>query len=228
MQEFWVTVGTAIQQEFSDINDVSDAVRIVVRLLLASVLGGVIGYERESKGKSAGLRTHMLVSLGAALFVLAPALSGMEVADMSRVLQGIIAGIGFLGAGAIIKSRGSNDVKGLTTAASIWLTAAVGITAGMGREMLAVTSTLFALFILAALRGLETRIEEKNGNPHDDDGDGGESRENRGRGDDRDGGTGGDGDWDRNWDRKADGEYPTNANRRRPSRQRVGAPRGVK
>ena len=169
MQEFWITVGTAIQEEFSDINDVSDAVKIVVRLLLASVLGGVIGYERESKGKSAGLRTHMLVALGSALFVLAPSVSGMVVADMSRVLQGIIAGIGFLGAGAIIKSRGSNDVKGLTTAASIWLTAAVGITAGMGLETLAVLSTLFALFILAALRGIETRIEARNGFPHDPD-----------------------------------------------------------
>lgn len=161
MVDFWSTVGTALQQEFSDINDVADGVRIVVRLLVASLLGGLIGYERESQGKSAGLRTHMLVALGSALFVLSPLLSDMAVADMSRVLQGIIAGIGFLGAGAIIKSRGEHDVRGLTTAASIWLTAAVGITAGMGREMLALVSTLFALFILAALRRLEANIERK-------------------------------------------------------------------
>ena len=162
MDDLGSTILTALQSEFSDINDVGEGVKIVVRLLVASILGGLIGYERESKGKSAGLRTHMLVALGSALFVLAPALSEMAVADMSRVLQGIIAGIGFLGAGAIIKSRGSNDVKGLTTAASIWLTAAVGITAGLGREMLALVSTLFALFILAMLRNVEARIERDN------------------------------------------------------------------
>ena len=89
----------------------------------------------------------MLVALGSALFVLAPALSGMAVADLSRVMQGIIAGIGFLGAGAIIKARGVGDVKGLTTAASIWLTAAVGVTAGMGREMLALIATLSLIHI---------------------------------------------------------------------------------
>lgn len=164
MTELWSTLVYALQEEFSDINDLNEGVQIVVRLLVASVLGGLIGYEREHKGKSAGLRTHMLVALGAALFVLAPALSGMEVADMSRVLQGIIAGIGFLGAGAIIKSRGGDDVKGLTTAASIWLTAAVGITAGMGREMLALVSTVFALFILAVLSRLQRPVAHTEAN----------------------------------------------------------------
>lgn len=161
MLDIWSSLTVTLQQEFSDIKDLDEGVRIVVRLLVASVLGGLIGYERESKGKAAGLRTHMLVSLGAALFVLAPAMSEMEVADMSRVLQGVIAGIGFLGAGAIIKSRGSNDVKGLTTAASIWFTAAVGITAGLGREMLALVSTLFALFILIVLSRTEARLERQ-------------------------------------------------------------------
>ena len=161
MLDIWSSLTVTLQQEFSDIKDLDEGVRIVVRLLVASVLGGLIGYERESKGKAAGLRTHMLVALGAALFVLAPAMSDMQVADMSRVLQGVIAGIGFLGAGAIIKSRGSNDVKGLTTAASIWFTAAVGITAGLGREMLALVSTLFALFILIVLSRTEARLEKK-------------------------------------------------------------------
>lgn len=146
-------------------NDVEDAVRILVRLLTAMLLGGLIGYERETSGKSAGLRTHMLVSLGAALFVLAPTMSGMSVGDQSRVLQGIIAGIGFLGAGAIIKSKGAGDVRGLTTAASIWLTAAVGISTGMGREMLALVSTVLALFILAVLRRVEAHIERRHGEP---------------------------------------------------------------
>ena len=161
MNEFWSIAGAALQQEFSDMNDVEDSVRIIVRLLVAMLLGGLIGYEREYSGKSAGLRTHMLVSVGAALFVLAPGLSGMSIGDQSRVLQGIIAGIGFLGAGAIIKSRDHNEVKGLTTAASIWMTAAVGITAGMGREMLALVSTALALFILAALHRIESSIERK-------------------------------------------------------------------
>lgn len=161
MLDIWSSLIVTLQQEFSDINDLDEGVRIVVRLLVASVLGGLIGYERESKGKAAGLRTHMLVALGAALFVLAPSLSDMQVADVSRVLQGVIAGIGFLGAGAIIKSRGSTDVKGLTTAASIWFTAAVGITAGLGREMLALVSTLFALFILIVLSRTEAHLEKK-------------------------------------------------------------------
>lgn len=166
MNDFWSIAAAALQQEFSDMNDIEDSVRIIVRLLVAMLLGGLIGYEREYSGKSAGLRTHMLVSVGAALFVLAPSLSGMQIGDQSRVLQGIIAGIGFLGAGAIIKSKASNEVKGLTTAASIWMTAAVGITAGMGREMLALVSTLLALFILAVLHRLEAAIERKPPAPH--------------------------------------------------------------
>jgi putative Mg2+ transporter-C (MgtC) family protein len=80
---------------------------------------------------------------------------GMEIADASRVLQGVIAGIGFLGAGAIIKHSGSQEIKGLTTAASIWVAAAVGIAAGMGLEATAVVSTLAALFILAIVKRIE-------------------------------------------------------------------------
>ena len=142
----------AVQEEFSDLGDVEDITRIVVRMLVAIVLGGLLGYERESAGASAGLRTHMLVSLGSALFVLIPLQAGMKVEDLSRVLQGVTAGIGFLGAGAILKQRDKNDIRGLTTAASVWLTAAVGIAAGMGREATAVLSALFALVILAILR----------------------------------------------------------------------------
>ena len=142
----------AVQAEFSDLGDVDDITRIVVRMLVAIVLGGLLGYERESAGASAGLRTHMLVSLGSALFVLIPLQAGMKVEDLSRVLQGVTAGIGFLGAGAILKQRDKNDIRGLTTAASVWLTAAVGIAAGMGREASAVLSALFALVILAIVR----------------------------------------------------------------------------
>ena len=147
-EQSWLT----IQQEFSDLGDVDDITRIVLRLLVAIVLGGLLGYERESAGASAGMRTHMLVSLGSALFVLIPLQAGMKIEDLSRVLQGVTAGIGFLGAGAILKQKDQNDIKGLTTAASVWLTSAVGIAAGMGREASAVLSALFALVILAIVR----------------------------------------------------------------------------
>ena len=152
-EQSWLT----IQQEFSDLGNPDDITRIVVRLLVALALGAVLGYERESVGASAGLRTHMLVSLGSALFVLIPLQAGMKIEDLSRVLQGITAGIGFLGAGAILKQTEKNDIKGLTTAASVWLTSAVGIAAGMGREATAVVSALFGLVVLAILRGAEKR-----------------------------------------------------------------------
>lgn len=164
----WQQIVTTIQQEFSDIPDVSDLTRIVLRLVMAILLGGIIGYERETRGMAAGLRTHMLVALGAAMFVMVPAQAGMDVADMSRVLQGVIAGIGFLGAGAIIKLRDENEIRGLTTAASIWLTAAIGIAAGMGRESTALLSTLLALFILSMLGRFSRRRDkdqEKKGQP---------------------------------------------------------------
>jgi putative Mg2+ transporter-C (MgtC) family protein len=149
---WWLESWTTIQSEFSDIPDVSEVTRLCLRLLVAVVLGGILGYERERTGAAAGFRTHMLVALGSALFVLVPLQAGTGISDMSRVLQGVIAGIGFLGAGAILKSSDDQSVRGLTTAASIWLTAAVGIAAGMGREATAVLSTVFALLILLALR----------------------------------------------------------------------------
>ena len=146
--ESWVT----IQGEFSDLPDIAEVTRLCLRLLIAVILGGILGYERERTGAAAGFRTHMLVALGSALFVLVPLQAGTDITDMSRVLQGVIAGIGFLGAGAILKSSDDQEVRGLTTAASIWLTAAIGIAAGMGREATAVLSTMFALLILLALR----------------------------------------------------------------------------
>ena len=137
-----------LRSEFSDLPDLAQATRILVRLLMAALLGGVLGYERERHGKAAGVRTHMLVAMGAALFVLVPQQGGMEVADMSRVIQGIVTGVGFLGAGAIIKRQSEEDVQGLTTAAGVWMTAAIGIACGLGRETTAVLSTLLALVVL--------------------------------------------------------------------------------
>lgn len=141
-------VMATLANEFSDVPDAAQITRILVRLLLAAILGGILGYEREQRGKAAGVRTHMLVAMGAALFVLVPHQAGMEVADLSRVMQGVIAGIGFLCAGAIIKNQSEEDVQGLTTAAGVWMTAAIGIACGLGRESTALISTLLALAIL--------------------------------------------------------------------------------
>ncbi|MBL0727716.1 MgtC/SapB family protein [Piscinibacter sp. HJYY11] len=145
----WNRILDTIAAEFSDAVDAEQITRILVRLLLAAVLGGILGYEREQQGKAAGIRTHMLVAMGAALFVLVPQQGGMEVDDMSRVIQGVIAGIGFLGAGAIIKNKSEENVLGLTTAAGVWMTAAIGIACGLGREMTAVLSTVLALGVLS-------------------------------------------------------------------------------
>lgn len=153
----WEAVLKAIVEEFSDLGSVEDITRVVVRLLVAVALGGLLGYERESVGASAGLRTHMLVSLGSALFVLIPVQAGMRIEDLSRVLQGVTAGIGFLGAGAILKLKDDNDIRGLTTAASVWLTAAIGVAAGMGREATAIVSAVLAFVILSLLRKVTKR-----------------------------------------------------------------------
>jgi len=155
------TILAAIQAEFADITDARQVTQILVRLLMAALLGAVLGFERESKGKSAGVRTHMLVSMGAALFVLAPSMAGADAQALSRVIQGIVAGIGFLGAGTILKGNGqdTSHVKGLTTAAGLWMTAAIGTAAGMGREATALVSTLLALLVLGSMPLLVERVE---------------------------------------------------------------------
>lgn len=139
----------ALANEFSDIADMADFVRITVRLSLAAIFGALLGIERETKGKAAGVRTHMLVAVSCALFVLIPQMSGTTNADITRVIQGVIAGVGFLGAGAIIKGRDDESVRGLTTAAGIFMTAGIGIAAGLGREATALLSTLLALLIFS-------------------------------------------------------------------------------
>lgn len=144
----WEQISSIIISEFSDLPNLEEAIRIVIRLTVAALLGSLLGWEREQAGKAAGLRTHMLVAMGAALFVLLAQQIGIGPADNSRIVQGIIAGIGFLGAGTILKSDAENQVKGLTTAAGIWLTAGIGIAAGMGHEATAFLSTLLALTVL--------------------------------------------------------------------------------
>jgi putative Mg2+ transporter-C (MgtC) family protein len=160
--DMWQEVWNTVLSEFDDISDATQIARITLRLLVAAALGGLLGYEREQRGKSAGVRTHMLVAIGAALFVLIPQQAGASSEDLSRVLQGLIAGVGFLGAGAIIMGTKQVETRGLTTAAGIWVTAAIGIAAGMGREMTAVLSTLLALFILSVVPWIyRTKRENK-------------------------------------------------------------------
>jgi putative Mg2+ transporter-C (MgtC) family protein len=157
MNEIW----KAIAEDFADLPDAAQATRVVLRLILAALLGGVLGFEREQHRKQAGLRTHMLVALGAALFVLVPQQAKMSEESISRVIQGLLAGIGFLGAGTILQLRERQDIKGLTTAASIWLTAAIGVTAGLGREATAIVATVLALVILALLPYVEYAITRR-------------------------------------------------------------------
>lgn len=163
MNSGWQTVWTTLQSEFADIDDVAQLTRITVRLLIAALLGAVLGFEREHKGKAAGVRTHMLVAMGAALFVMVPQLSGAEADAMSRVVQGVIAGIGFLGAGTILKGHvedAGQHVKGLTTAAGLWMTAAIGVSAGLGRESTALLSTLLALAVFSVMPLIVARLDK--------------------------------------------------------------------
>jgi putative Mg2+ transporter-C (MgtC) family protein len=141
--------------------DARQFARIVIRLLVAMLLGGVVGIQREWTGKPAGLRTHMLVALGAALFVLAPMEAGMTSADLSRVIQGLATGIGFIGGGAILKLSQERDIRGLTSAAGIWMTAAMGVAVGLGRIGMALLSALLTWFILTVVGKIEHRIEHR-------------------------------------------------------------------
>jgi putative Mg2+ transporter-C (MgtC) family protein len=126
----------------------------------AVILGGVVGLERELRGRWAGMRTHMIVCLGAALFILAmTSYPNVQSSDVSRVIQGLVAGIGFLGAGTILKLTEKTEVKGLTTAASIWLAAAVGVACGLKLYPLAISAVVLALIVLEALRFVERAID---------------------------------------------------------------------
>ncbi len=134
----------------------------LLRLLLAAVLCMVIGLERERRQRSAGLRTHMMVGLGACLFTLISVFAfGSN--DTARVASNVVTGIGFLGAGAIIQREGS--VHALTTAASIWATAAIGMAAGVGAWFLAIGATLVIWFVLAIVRQLEPEKHQHNDAP---------------------------------------------------------------
>lgn len=162
MSSVWQQISDTFVAEFSDLKDVSEITTLVIRLLMAALLGGILGFEREQRGKAAGIKTHMLVAIGSALFVLIPQQAGLSEEELSRVMQGIIAGIGFLGAGAILKGHDEKDLKGLTTAAGIWLTAAIGVAAGLGRESSAILCTVLALVILVTMPKVVDRLEVKD------------------------------------------------------------------
>ena len=133
---------------------------ILIRVIAATLLGAAVGFQRERVGKPAGLRTHILVSLGTAVVVLACAGSGMSLEGQSRVIQGIVTGIGFIGAGSILKISEERDIRGLTTAAGLWLTAAVGVACGLGTIGIAVIAALLALIVLA-LENVAARLRKK-------------------------------------------------------------------
>src|SRR5262245_8321833 len=141
--------------------DARQITRVIIRLVVAMLLGGVVGIQREWTGKPAGLRTHMLVALGAAVFVLGPVEAGMTPADLSRVIQGLATGIGFIGGGAILKLSEERDIRGLTSAAGIWMTAAMGVAVGLGRIGMALLSALLTWFMLAVVGKTEHRIERR-------------------------------------------------------------------
>lgn len=137
--------------------DLGQIERVLLRVITATLLGGLIGFERERAGKPAGLRTHILVCLGTTIIVLACAGARMDLAGLSRVIQGIVTGIGFIGAGSILKLDDKEDIQGLTTAAGIWMTAAIGIACGLGTLGLALISTALTLIVLWVLRVMEAR-----------------------------------------------------------------------
>lgn len=149
------------QELTAGLSDSSHLLRIIIRLIASALLGAVVGFERERAGKPAGLRTHTLVCVGTTVFILSCSTVAMSLDAMSRVIQGIVTGIGFIGAGSILKLSQEKDIRGLTTAAAVWMTAAIGVGVGLGSLGVAGLSTLLALIILRVVGVLEARAERR-------------------------------------------------------------------
>lgn len=149
-----------IAELLAGFGDGHEVLRSLLRLAFAIVCGAVIGYERERMGKSAGLRTHILVAAGSGLAVIVAEEVEMGQDGVSRVIQGLVTGIGFLGAGAILKRHHLHDIRGLTTAAGIWMTSAIGITAGLGRFGTALAATVLTWCVLSLLHRMEGRGDD--------------------------------------------------------------------
>lgn len=150
-----------VEQFLNDLPGGGDVLRVAVKLLFSALVGGLIGLERELTNKEAGLRTHMLVSLGSTLFVLALVEAGASNDAISRAVQGVAAGIGFVGAGNVLKLSSERRVRGLTTAATIWLTAALGVAVGLGKWWLPVFGATLTLVILMLLMPVESFIKRR-------------------------------------------------------------------
>jgi len=134
---------------------------VIIRVIAAVILGGIVGLQREKAGKPAGLRTHMIVCLGTAVVVLACLAGSMDMAGLSRVIQGIVTGIGFIGAGSILKLSEQREIKGLTTAAGLWMTAAIGVAVGLGSLGVALIGTATTFLVLSLIGAVEARLEKR-------------------------------------------------------------------
>ncbi len=157
---------TLVQELTHGLGDRQQVTRVVIRLFAALILGGVVGFQRERIGKPAGFRTHMMVCVGTAAFVISCSGVGMQFDALSRVIQGLVTGIGFIGAGTILKLEKDEEIIGLTTAAGIWMTAAIGIAAGLGAIGIALMSTVLALVVLAVAQPVEDFIQTRQGKKH--------------------------------------------------------------
>lgn len=140
----------------------------ILRIFVAAMLGGLIGLEREYRAKVAGLRTHFLVALGSALFMIVSAYGFSELSlseaqrwDVSRIAAQVVSGIGFIGAGTIIFQRRENVVRGLTTASGVWVTAAIGLACGGGMYLLAAAATMLVLIGMEAFNFILRWLERK-------------------------------------------------------------------
>lgn len=147
--------------EWLGVSSAWELLHLVVTLALAMAAGALIGGQRELSRKPAGLRTHMLVALGTAIFVAAGTQSYMGEEGLSRIIQGVAAGIGFLGAGTILKRSRQPEVSGLTTAASIWATAAIGVAIGLGEFLVGLLGAALTWLILTVFLRVEDRVADK-------------------------------------------------------------------
>ena len=138
---------------------------MLARVFVAALLGGAVGYDRQRLDKPAGLRTHMLVAMGAAIFISSAEMVASNRFDLLRVSAAVATGIGFLGAGAIMRSGA--QVTGLTSAAGIWVTAGIGVVIGMGQYILGVGSALLTVIVIAVLGHGRMKAPGAPGNSHD-------------------------------------------------------------
>jgi len=152
---------TLLQELASIVPDSQQTVRVIIRLLAAALLGAIIGYQRERLRKAAGLRTHMLVALGTAFFIIVALETGMPKDGLSRVIQGVATGIGFIGGGAILKLTEDREIRGLTTAGSLWTTAALGVAVGLGYLGIALLGVMLAWVILSVVGRIEAHIPQR-------------------------------------------------------------------